>query len=317
MTLLYGRDASGNQVPLLVDGSGIVQTSGGGGASWPGTSSQLTAGDGTAVNVGSGLSLVAGTLTTTQMPAVASTAVNRWTMSESSGTTFTDSIGAQVLTYSPLGSSVLTYGANRVMAISPSVDFAPTASDTSSTLSCSSASFPTITGAGQARMMEAYLRFNNTANPAGTLFLLMCMILNVNNRIVVYANSGTIYVYCERNSVIVSNNFTGPSLANTAIPYGGNRTMHVLVAEDPNTVNLYINGQVYSGAQPSNKLYAAGTYTFGFLNAPFMTSSVAPSSTPTSAEIAEITLHNGLTPTGYASTQAYATARAMLLDKRW
>ena len=63
MTLLYGRDASGNQVPLLVDGSGIVQTSGGGGASWPGTSSQLTAGDGTAVNVGSGLSLVAGTLT--------------------------------------------------------------------------------------------------------------------------------------------------------------------------------------------------------------------------------------------------------------
>jgi len=63
MTLLYGRDASGNQVPLLVDGSGIVQTSGGGGASWPGTSSQLTAGDGTAVNVGSGLSLAAGTLT--------------------------------------------------------------------------------------------------------------------------------------------------------------------------------------------------------------------------------------------------------------
>lgn len=65
MTLLYGRDASGNQVPLLVDGSGIVQTSGGGGASWPGTSSQLTAGDGTAVNVGSGLSLAAGTLTNT------------------------------------------------------------------------------------------------------------------------------------------------------------------------------------------------------------------------------------------------------------
>lgn len=63
MTLLYGRDANGNQVPLLVDGSGIVQTSGGGGASWPGTSSQLTAGDGTAVNVGSGLSLAAGTLT--------------------------------------------------------------------------------------------------------------------------------------------------------------------------------------------------------------------------------------------------------------
>lgn len=63
MTLLYGRDASGNQVPLLVDGSGIVQTSGGGGASWPGTSSQLTAGDGTAVTVGSGLSLAAGTLT--------------------------------------------------------------------------------------------------------------------------------------------------------------------------------------------------------------------------------------------------------------
>ena len=62
MTLLYGRDANGNQVPLLVDGNGIVQTSGGG-TSWPGTSSQLTAGDGTAVNVGSGLSLAAGTLT--------------------------------------------------------------------------------------------------------------------------------------------------------------------------------------------------------------------------------------------------------------
>lgn len=62
MTLLYGRDANGNQVPLLVDGNGIVQTSGGS-TSWPGTSSQLTAGDGTAVNVGSGLSLAAGTLT--------------------------------------------------------------------------------------------------------------------------------------------------------------------------------------------------------------------------------------------------------------
>lgn len=62
MTLLYGRDANGNQVPLLVDGSGIVQTSGGG-TSWPGTSSQLTSGSGTAVNVGSGLSLAAGTLT--------------------------------------------------------------------------------------------------------------------------------------------------------------------------------------------------------------------------------------------------------------
>lgn len=61
MTLLYGRDANGNQVPLLVDGSGIVQTSGGS-TSWPGTSSQLTAGDGTAVNVGTGLTLSAGTL---------------------------------------------------------------------------------------------------------------------------------------------------------------------------------------------------------------------------------------------------------------
>ena len=29
MTLLYGRDANGNQVPLLVDSNGIVQTSGG------------------------------------------------------------------------------------------------------------------------------------------------------------------------------------------------------------------------------------------------------------------------------------------------
>lgn len=62
MTLLYGRDASGNQVPLLVDGSGIVQTSGGS-TSWPGTSSQLTSGSGTAVTVGSGLSLSGGTLT--------------------------------------------------------------------------------------------------------------------------------------------------------------------------------------------------------------------------------------------------------------
>lgn len=62
MTLLYGRDANGNQVPLLVDGSGIVQTSGGS-TSWPGTSSQLTSGSGTAVTVGSGLSLAAGTLT--------------------------------------------------------------------------------------------------------------------------------------------------------------------------------------------------------------------------------------------------------------
>ena len=63
MTILYGRDANGNQVPLLVDGNGIVQTSGGS-TSWPGTSSQLTSGSGTAVNVGSGLSLSAGTLTT-------------------------------------------------------------------------------------------------------------------------------------------------------------------------------------------------------------------------------------------------------------
>lgn len=68
MTLLYGRDANGNQVPLLVDGNGIVQTSGGGGASWPGTSSQLTAGDGTAVNVGSGLSLAATVLTASGGP---------------------------------------------------------------------------------------------------------------------------------------------------------------------------------------------------------------------------------------------------------
>jgi hypothetical protein len=61
MTLLYGKDSNGNQVPLLVDGSGVVQTSGG--TAWPGTSSQLTAGDGTAVTVGSGLTLAAGTLT--------------------------------------------------------------------------------------------------------------------------------------------------------------------------------------------------------------------------------------------------------------
>lgn len=62
MTLLYGKDSNGNQVPLLVDASGVVQTTGGG-TTWPGTSSQLTAGDGSAVTVGSGLSLAAGTLT--------------------------------------------------------------------------------------------------------------------------------------------------------------------------------------------------------------------------------------------------------------
>lgn len=62
MTLLYGKDSNGNQVPLLVDASGVVQTTGGG-TTWPGTSSQLTAGDGTAVTVGSGLSLAGATLT--------------------------------------------------------------------------------------------------------------------------------------------------------------------------------------------------------------------------------------------------------------
>jgi hypothetical protein len=61
MTLLYGKDSNGNQVPLLVDGSGVVQTSGG--IAWPGTSSELTAGDGSAVTVGSGLTLAANTLT--------------------------------------------------------------------------------------------------------------------------------------------------------------------------------------------------------------------------------------------------------------
>lgn len=59
MTLLYGKDANGNQVPLLVSANGTVQTSG----LWSGTSSQLTAGDGSAVNVGSGLTLAGGTLT--------------------------------------------------------------------------------------------------------------------------------------------------------------------------------------------------------------------------------------------------------------
>lgn len=58
MTLLYGKDANGNQVPLLVSANGTVQTSG----LWPGTSSQLTAGDGSAVTVGSGLTLAGGTL---------------------------------------------------------------------------------------------------------------------------------------------------------------------------------------------------------------------------------------------------------------
>jgi hypothetical protein len=59
MTLLYGKDANGNQVPLLVSANGTVQTSG----LWSGTSSQLTAGDGSAVTVGSGLTLSSGTLT--------------------------------------------------------------------------------------------------------------------------------------------------------------------------------------------------------------------------------------------------------------
>jgi hypothetical protein len=58
MTLLYGKDANGNQVPLLVSANGTVQTSG----LWSGTSSQLTAGDGSAVTVGSGLTLAGGTL---------------------------------------------------------------------------------------------------------------------------------------------------------------------------------------------------------------------------------------------------------------
>jgi hypothetical protein len=58
MTLLYGKDANGNQVPLLVSSNGTVQTSG----LWSGTSSQLTAGDGSAVTVGSGLTLAGATL---------------------------------------------------------------------------------------------------------------------------------------------------------------------------------------------------------------------------------------------------------------
>jgi hypothetical protein len=167
-------------------------------------------------------------------------------------------------------------------------------------------------------MIEVYLRFNNVANPAGTAsYPLISMILNTNNRIVVYGNNGTILVYCERNSNVVSLNFSGPSLPTSAVPYGGNRTMHVLIAEDPNTVNLYVNGQVYSGSQPSNKLYSSGNYTLNLVNAPYMLSAVAPPGTPSSVEIAEVTIHNGLIPTGYASTQAYATARAMLLDKKW
>jgi len=309
MTLLYGRDANGNQVPLLVDGNGIVQTSGGGGASWPGTSSQLTAGDGTAVNVGSGLSLSAGTLNTTQMPAVASTAVNRWTMSESSGTTFTDSIGSQVLTYSPLGSSVLTYGANRVMAISRSVDFAPTASDTTSILSCASASFPTVSSAGQARMIEAYLRFNNVPSPTGATYIGFGMRLNTNNRVVVYVSSSVMALYSSRNGSVST--ITGPDVSSSFGAFGNNRSFHLIVAENQTTLSLYVNGQVYSTSP--NSLYTAGTYSFTLCN----DLDNNPVSTPTSVEIAEITLHNGLTPTGYASTQAYATARAMLLDKRW
>lgn len=308
MTLLYGRDASGNQVPLLVDGSGIVQTSGGS-TSWPGTSSQLTSGSGTAVNVGSGLSLSAGTLTVAQMPAVASTAVNRWRMNESSGTTFTDSIASQVLTYSPLGSSVLTYSANRVMAISSSVDFAPTASDTTSILSCASASFPAVSSAGQARMIEAYLRFNNVPSPTAGTYILFGMRLNTNNRVVVYVSSSILNVYSSRNSSVSTLN--AGSISSIYQSFGNNRSLHVLLAENQTTLSLYINGQVYS-ASP-NSLYTAGTYTLTLCN----DLDFSPPQNPTSVEIAEITLHNGLIPTGYASTQAYATARAMLLDKRW
>lgn len=310
MTLLYGKDSNGNQVPLLVDASGVVQTTGGG-TTWPGTSSQLTAGNGTAVTVGSGLSLASATLTATQMPAVASTAVNRWRMNESSGTSFTDSIASAVLSYSPLGSATLTYGANRVMALSTSVDFAPTSGDTTAVLSCASAAFPAISTAGQARMIEAFVLFNNIASPTGANLILFGMRLNTNNRVVCYASGGTMFVYGERQSVVLSN-ITGPSLAGSNAPFGvnsGNRTMHLLMAEDANTFNLYVNGQIYSpGSQPSSKLYAAGTYTLHFAN------DIA-SANPTSVEIAEVTLHNGLTPTGYASTQAYATARAMLLNK--
>jgi len=233
-------------------------------------------------------------------------------MNESSGTTFTDSIASQVLTYSPLGSSVLTYGANRVMAISSSVDFAPTASDTTSILSCASASFPTVSSAGQARMIEAYLRFNNVPNPSGaSSYIVFGMRLNTNNRVVCYVVPSTslMSVYSSRNgSATVLN---GPNVSSSFGAFGNNRALHLIVAENQTTLSLYVNGQVYS-ASP-NSLYTAGTYSFTLCN----DLDNSPVSTPTSVEIAEITLHNGLIPTGYASTQAYATARAMLLDKRW
>lgn len=138
MTLLYGRDANGNQVPLLVDGSGIVQTSGGS-TSWPGTSSQLTAGDGTAVNVGSGLSLAAGTLT---------------------GVTTAFSCDFTLLAnLSITGSTVITDQSSRSLTFTPS--FAGTAS--AAIVNGSGLGLTTASNGARSRIFSLFSGFNRSA----------------------------------------------------------------------------------------------------------------------------------------------------------
>lgn len=140
MTLLYGRDASGNQVPLLVDGSGIVQTSGGGGASWPGTSSQLTSGSGTAVTVGSGLSLSAGTLT-------------------AGVTTAFDCDFTLLSNQSITGSTVITDQSSRSLTFTPS--FAGTAS--AAIVNGSGLGLTTASNGARSRIFSLFSGFNRSA----------------------------------------------------------------------------------------------------------------------------------------------------------
>ena len=139
MTLLYGRDANGNQVPLLVDGSGIVQTSGGS-TSWPGTSSQLTSGSGTAVNVGSGLSLSAGTLT-----AVVTTAF--------------DCDFTLLANQSITGSTVITDQSSRSLTFTPS--FAGTAS--AAIVNGSGLGLTTASISARSRIFSLFSGFNRSA----------------------------------------------------------------------------------------------------------------------------------------------------------
>jgi len=140
MTLLYGRDANGNQVPLLVDGSGIVQTSGGGGASWPGTSSQLTSGSGTAVTVGSGLSLSAGTLT-------------------AGVTTAFDCDFTLLSNQSITGSTVITDQSSRSLTFTPS--FAGTAS--AAIVNGSGLGLTTASNGARSRIFSLFSGFNRSA----------------------------------------------------------------------------------------------------------------------------------------------------------